>query len=81
MTLQPTVFSNHYYRELLAGGGAFLSDKSLLADPVTAQWVRRVARSFRVPLIMATPGNTRDREKTLELGPATYYCEARAGGP
>ena len=40
MTQQPTVFSNHYYRELLAGGGAFPSDKGLLADPATAQWVR-----------------------------------------
>ena len=40
MTQQPTVFSNHYYRELLAGGGGFPSDKGLLADPVTAQWVR-----------------------------------------
>ena len=40
MTQQPNVFSSHYYKELLAGGGAFPSDKSLLSDPATAQWVR-----------------------------------------
>ena len=40
MTQQPNVFSNHYYKELLAGGGAFPSDRSLLTDPATAQWVR-----------------------------------------
>ncbi len=40
MTQQPNVFSSHYFKELLAGGGAFPSDKSLLSDPATAQWVR-----------------------------------------
>ena len=40
MTQQPNVFSSHYYKELLAGGGAFASDRSLLSDPATAQWVR-----------------------------------------
>ena len=43
MTQQPTVFGNHYYKELLADGGAFPSDKGLLANPVTAQWVRHDA--------------------------------------
>ena len=39
MSNQPTVFGNHYFTELLAGGGAFNSDKTLLSDPETMQWV------------------------------------------
>ena len=50
MTQQPAVFSNHYYNELLAGGGAFPSDRSLLSDPATAQWVR----SCRVCAVFCT---------------------------
>ena len=49
MTANPTVFSNHYYTELLNGGGAFKSDKTLLSDPETALWVRH-SRHYTPPL-------------------------------
>ena len=39
MTLQPNVFGNHYYTELINGGGQFFSDKTLLQDPDTQIWV------------------------------------------
>ena len=41
MTRQPNLFGNHYYVELLNGGGAFPSDKALLTDPDMRQWVRK----------------------------------------
>ena len=48
MTRNPTVFGNHYFTELLAGGGAFPSDKALLADPETLLWVRCVISRDRL---------------------------------
>lgn len=41
MTLFPDVFGIHYFTELLNGGGAFRSDKTLLSDPETLLWVQR----------------------------------------
>lgn len=43
MTQQPNVFGSHYFTELLNGGGAFPSDKTLLSDPTTLQWVQLYA--------------------------------------
>ena len=40
MTLQPNVFSNHYFTELMNGGGAFPSDKTLLLAADTTAFVR-----------------------------------------
>lgn len=43
MTRNARQFGNHYFVELMNGGGAFFSDKSLLEDPETALWVGKYA--------------------------------------
>lgn len=40
----PGVFDNGYFKELLEGGGAFPSDRGLVADPETRKLVEAYAK-------------------------------------